>query len=420
MDSDQDSAADDWVILGSGASTSDDDGVLALSSGCATPASPYDYGSDSDADADPTTALVLAACADHTYPISDAEDDDLYPAPSPPQPRPISGLFHHTLTGDVAYAAFDPLPPATVSHHAVNKQLVPDPTFSTLIPDDVVRALASTRGLVCLRGAADKDYYVANPLTFSVARLPRPDGDHWAKEDKPPGVVITFDVDDDGDGDARGGGGDEGDHGRSFYRPYRVVVAFHVEDGAYAFETFSSRTWEWTIADTVALAENVVPASGVGALGCAFWQTTMGFFLCFEPVSGCADLVPAPMEVTDWTRWELGEMEGALSATCTDDKLDTVVIVCPDLSRRTDTGDLVWTMAGHFEGGCLRGRGHVTLLRSQGKAEVVMWDRTKETVVAMDLQGRTTRTITLVPPGTGYYDDFIPYVSSLAAVSASG
>ncbi|RLN01062.1 hypothetical protein C2845_PM06G34970 [Panicum miliaceum] len=140
------------------------------------------------------------------------------------------------------------------------------------------------------------------------------------------------------------------DDGRGFYRHYHVAVAFPIGDGIYAFEPFSSRTWEWTIGAGVAAAETVVPLSGVGAHGCAFWRTTMGFFLCYEPVSGCSDLVPAPME---------------------------------------------------------------------GKAEVVMWDPTAQMVVAMDLEGRTTRTIAFVP-GSGYYADFIPYVSSLAAVSASG
>ncbi|XP_066335340.1 uncharacterized protein [Miscanthus floridulus] len=62
---------------------------------------------------------------------------------------------------------------------------------------------------------------------------------------------------------------------------------------------------------------------------------------------------------------------------------------------------------------------YVKLLRSQGKVEVVMWDPSSETVVAMDIEGRTTRTIRFIP-GSAYYADFIPYVWSLAAVSGSG
>ncbi|CAN6170669.1 unnamed protein product [Urochloa humidicola] len=175
MDSDLDSD-DDWVVLDSGTSSSSDDLVLALSSGCGTPYS----ATDSDADnTDSTTSILATAAAaaatataddaEGVYAISDAEDEDAYPLPAPPLPKPLAGLFHHTLSHTVTYAAFDPATPTDAGHHHGAKQLVPDPT--------------------------------------------------------------------------------------------------------------------------------VIPCSGVGVLGCAFWRTTIGLFLCFEPVSGCADLVPAPMEV---------------------------------------------------------------------------------------------------------------------------
>jgi hypothetical protein len=46
--------------------------------------------------------------------------------------------------------------------------------------------------------------------------------------------------------------------------------------------------------------ESVVLGSVVGALGCLFWRTTMGPFLCYEPVSCCANLVLAPTEMMQW------------------------------------------------------------------------------------------------------------------------
>ncbi|KAG2622359.1 uncharacterized protein LOC120667051 isoform X2 [Panicum virgatum] len=413
MDLDQDSA-DEWVVLDSCTSDDDDDLVLALSSGCGTPDSATDSDSDSAA---PAAHLLAAACAtaaddadadaEGVYALSDAEDEYAYPPPSPPLPRPLAGLFHHTLAGAVSYAAFDPAAPGDAHHGA--KQLVPDPTFASLIHEDAA-ALASTRGLVCLRGKASGDYYVANPRAFTTARLPPPARDHFAKGD--PAVVITFDVDADAD-DA-----DE-DRARGFYRHYHVAVAFPMGEGIYAFESFSSRTGEWTIGAGVAAVETVVPLSGVAAHGCAFWRTTIGLFLCYEPVSGWSDLVPAPEEVQQWPIWELGEMEGTLRAICMDERVSAVIVIRLDFARSDANGGVACTLAGHFEGGCLRGRQDVTLLRSQGKAEVVMWDRAAQMVVAMDLEGRTTRTISFVP-GTGYYADFIPYVSSLAAVSATG
>ena len=103
------------------------------------------------------------------------------------------------------------------------------------------------------------------------------------------------------------------------------------------------------------------------------------------------------------------------AVACMDNSIGAVVVICLDFARRNISGGVAWTLAGHFEGGCLRGRQDVTLLRSQGKAEVVLWDRTAQMVVAMDLEleGHTTRTISLVP-GSGCYADFIPYMATSA------
>ncbi|CAD6266649.1 unnamed protein product [Miscanthus lutarioriparius] len=429
MDSDQDSV-DDWVVLASSSSSSDDERVIALSSGCTTPnssATSSRAGSGTNSDSEPdhaatgSTKFLLAHAAaaadpddpEGMYALSDAEDTHATAPPSPPLPKPLSGLFHHTLAGDVAYAAFDPVPPAPAHDHYVGKQLVPDPTFAAFFPHEPVAALASTRGLVCLRGAVSAAYYVANPATFEHERLPRPARDHRAHGD--PAVVIAFDLD---PRDADPERADALEY-RPFFRHYHVVVAFPIGDGIYAFESFSSRAWAWTMGADVADAETVEPGSGVGVLGCAFWRTSMGPFLCYEPVSRCSDLVPAPAEVMQWPYWELGEMEGTLCVTCKDARVNAVVVVRLDFARRTTFGAISWTLAGHFEGGCLRGRQDVKLLRSQGKAEVVMWDPSSETVVAMDIEGRTTRTIRFIP-GSAYYADFIPYVRSLAAVSGSG
>ncbi|XP_066355127.1 uncharacterized protein [Miscanthus floridulus] len=427
MDSDQDSV-DDWVVLASSSSSSDDERVIALSSGCTTPNSSSRAGSCSDSEPDHaagSTKFLLAYAAaaadpddsEGMYALSDAEDTHATPPPSPPLPKPLSGLFHHTLSGDVAYAAFDPVAPAPAGDHHAGKQLVPDPTFAAFFHEPVA-ALASTRGLVCLRGAVSAAYYVANPATFARERLPSPSRDHRAHGD--PAVVIAFDLDPRDSDPERGA--DAVLYAleyKPFYRHYHVAVAFPVGDGIYAFESFSSRAWKWTMGADVADADTVVPGSGVGVLGCAFWRTTLGPLLCYEPVSRCANLVPAPAEVMQWPYWELGEMEGTLCVTCKDARVQAVVVVRLDFGRRTTFGAISWTLAGHFEGGCLRGRQDVKLLRSQGKAEVVMWDPSSETVVAMDIEGRTTRTIRFIP-GSAYYADFIPYVRSLAAVSGSG
>ena len=54
-------------------------------------------------------------------------------------------------------------------------------------------------------------------------------------------------------------------------------------------------------------------------------------------------------------------------------------------------------------------------LCSQGAAEVVMWDPLEQLVLAVDFDGRVTRSIGPLSGGM-YYSDFIPYVNSYADI----
>ncbi|KAL6847451.1 hypothetical protein ACP4OV_023304 [Aristida adscensionis] len=410
MDSDRDS--DDWVLLDAAnpADSSDDDrGVLALPASAAPtpaasdddsdadadvlfPASDSDSDYDADADADVLCPASASAADDTAYGLYDPSDAEEPPrSPAPPPPKPLSGLFHHTYSGDPAYAAFDP------ALCWPDRDVVHDPSFSACT--EPVAALASARGLVCLRGAESGRYYVANPATLERRQLPCSHCDHLAHGE--PAVVLAFE--------------DPSPCCAHHAGHYHVAVAFPLGDGVYAYEAFSSRTWAWTVASSVSAAEIVVAASGVGALGCAFWRTTIGYFICYDPAAGVADLVPAPQEVLQWPCWELGEMGGTLCATCMDDRACDVVVIRLHMDRYR-AGEVAWTLAAHFEGGCLRNRQGVSLLRTQGSNEVVMWDPMAEIVVAMDLEGRTMRT---VGPLTGqhYLADFIPYISSTTGIS---
>jgi hypothetical protein len=53
----------------------------------------------------------------------------------------------------------------------------------------------------------------------------------------------------------------------------------------------------------------------------------------------------------------------------------------------------------------------MTLFRAQGAAEVVVWDSTAELVIAMDFDGRQTRSIGPLTGGN-YYSDFTPYIGA--------
>jgi hypothetical protein len=305
------------------------------------------------------------------------------PEPPPLGPKPLSGLFHHKRGGGVIYSTFDPVP------DSLRRELIPDPSFSAC--GEGLTVVASARGLVFLRASAPGYYMVANPVTYTHVRLPRHACDHFASGD--PAVAIAFE-------EAHTCCETHGGH-------YHVVVAFPLGDGIYTYETFSSRTWEWTVAAEVNAVEQVVPASGVGALGCAFWRTTLGYILCYNPKAATSRLIPAPEAVLKLPHWELGEMNANLSVTCMDDRVNEVLVMKLHLFDTRVT----WSPAGRFEGGCLRNRDHVELLRTQGPPQVVMWDPTRERVVAMDLEGRTTRTIGPLS-GLEYYPDFIPFITS--------
>ncbi|KAF0911322.1 hypothetical protein E2562_008071 [Oryza meyeriana var. granulata] len=371
----------DWVMLDSDnpADSDDDDLILPLSSSCTTPAA-----SDSD---------------ENDEEESDVDGEDLYggdieeESPRPPPPRPLSGIFYHTVsTDEPGYLAFDALRSA--------KQLIPDPRFSAF--PEPVAVLASTRGLVCVRGETTGSYYVANPSTFRRVLLPRHARDHSAFGD--PAVVVTFE-----EPDRHTAAVDGIEH-------YHVVVAFNLGGGVWAFESFSSRTWEWRVSSGISVVEQVVPASGVGAIGRAFWRTTIGYILYYDPEKDYSDAFPAPPEVATRPLWELGEMEGNLCVTCMDERVTEVAVLCLNMDHLL-SGVSPWSWAGQFEGGMLRNREDAELLRSQGAAEVVMWDPTEERVVAMDLDGRTTRTIGPLTDGD-YNASFIPFVASIADINS--
>uniref|UniRef100_A0A0E0MPX2 F-box associated domain-containing protein n=1 Tax=Oryza punctata TaxID=4537 RepID=A0A0E0MPX2_ORYPU len=384
--------SDDWVMLDSDnpAESSDDDLVLALSSSCTTPAC-----SDSDSDSDEEEEVG-----------SDADCDDLYggeleeeESPCPPPQRPLSGLFYHTATSrEPGYLAFDAIRSA--------KHLIPDPRFSAF--PEPVAVLASTRGLVCVRGETTGFYYVANPATFRRVRLPR-----HTREHVDPAVVITFE-DPNPNASASvscfGGVGVGLEH-------YHVVVAFNLGDGIWAFESFSSRTWKWRASSGISIVERVESSSGVGAHGRAFWRTSIGFVLYYDPEKGYPHEFPAPSEVEERPFWEIGEMEGNLCVTCMDQRVTEVAVLNLDMDVLAADGVGSWSWTGQFEGGRLRNREGAELLRSQGMAEVVMWDPSEERVVAMDLEGRTTRNIGPLT-GEDYSRGFIPYVASIAEISS--
>ncbi|XP_072951958.1 F-box protein At5g49610-like [Typha angustifolia] len=284
------------------------------------------------------------------------------------QPRSVSGLFFHLPDNSLRYSPFDP-------YHSI-----PNPNLSFL-PEPVV-IKSSTRGLLCCRGQESLDYYVVNPTTTTWTLLPQPAIEHGNGSV----VAVVFDE----------------PLVYNFNAEYHVVVASPIIDGAYCFESFSSATWAWKVGTEICPAEEVVGVSGVAACGWAYWRTTIGLVLGYHPAADTwrfLDGLPDGVEGETW--WELGEMTGRASVTCTRES-DVEVYVLEDEAGRC------WRRVGDFKGVTER-----PALRSQGKAEVLMWQDTR--VVVRDLNGRKLREL-----GEGhvpeYCADFIPYVSTLVDV----
>nr|BAK00926.1 predicted protein [Hordeum vulgare subsp. vulgare]BAK01537.1 predicted protein [Hordeum vulgare subsp. vulgare] len=394
MDSSDDDDDDEWVLLRADnpADSSDDDrGVLALPASTSLlflPSSSDDDDEDHQEDDETGDGMDSAGSSEEEDPFEvDEEEEEALPGRLA---RPLSGMFHHTPSDAVAYAAFDPVRSA--------KQLIPDPSFAAF--PERVSVLASSRGLVCLRGLATGFYYLANPLTFRRVRLPYQTRDHHLDAD--PAVVIAFE-----DDEAPAGG----------FRHYHLVVAYQVHDGVWAVESFSTRTWDWRVGGDICAPETVVARSGVAARGRAFWRTTIGDILCYTPETGCVDLIPAPHEVGDGRGkdWEIGEMEGNLCVACVDQAAKEVAVLYMAPGHAAADDQANWAWAGQFHAHEMWYHDRMTLLRSQGAAEVVMWDPLEQLVLVVDLDGRVTRSIGPLSGGT-YYSDFIPYVNSYADI----
>jgi hypothetical protein len=106
--------------------------------------------------------------------------------------------------------------------------------------------------------------------------------------------------------------------------------------------------------------------------------------------------------------WEIGEMEGNFAVACADHARKEVAAL---YLVAGEAGATQWQWAGQFDGdkaGCHPG---MTLLRSQGAAEAVVWDSVAELVIAFDFDGRQTRSIGPLNGGN-YYTDFIPYIGT--------
>ncbi|XP_062213247.1 uncharacterized protein LOC133914110 [Phragmites australis] len=174
---------------------------------------------------------------------------------------------------------------------------VPSPSLAFLPTSSGLTVLSSSHGLACCFSLADDAYFVCNPATASWAGVPSPPHRTLPR----PAIVVVFDA-----------------SVCNFRGDYTLVCAFESAPGSgtYCFAVFTSGTGAWWVADAVAPAEGLVPASGVAAGGTAWWRTSIGTAVGYNPVTGRVELVMCP---SDSGQWEIGSAAGRLHCAVRDD-----------------------------------------------------------------------------------------------------
>ncbi|CAN6286645.1 unnamed protein product [Urochloa humidicola] len=201
-------------------------------------------------------------------------------------PRRLSGFFSSSSSSAAAAGTLSFLPLDAAA------DTVPSPPLAFLPASSAPAVLSSSHGVACCFSAADDAYFICNPATRSWQGVPCPPCrlTTWPR----PAVVVVFDA------GVYNFGGD-----------FTLVCAFESAPGSgiYCFAVFTSAAGGWWVADAVAPAEGLVPASGVAAGGTAWWRTSIGTAVGYNPVAGRVELAVCP---GDSGQWEIGAAAGTL------------------------------------------------------------------------------------------------------------
>ncbi|KAH9609026.1 hypothetical protein KSS87_004034 [Heliosperma pusillum] len=177
--------------------------------------------------------------------------------------RSLSGLFGQTPGGVISFIPLDPMAYG-----------VPDPEMKFL--PEPVDLLASSNGLLCLRGRTeDKAYYICNPVNQQWKKLPKPEAEHGSF----PAVVLVFEP-----------------SLLKFETDYQIICAFPSPDfhGAYEFEMYSSTANSWKISPEILFGERprVLERNGVHLNGVVYWLSNEFSLVGYDLKINRAKLIP--------------------------------------------------------------------------------------------------------------------------------
>ncbi|XP_057973924.1 putative F-box protein At3g23950 [Malania oleifera] len=180
---------------------------------------------------------------------------------------------------------------------------VPDPSLK-FFPEEVdVRT--SSNGLLCCQGrSGDKAYYICNPVTKQLKKLPQPNANHGPD----PAIVLIFEP-----------------SRLNFVADYKLVCAFPSADfdDGYEFEIYSSEKGSWENSGEIFFGNNkFLPASGIHVNDVVYWQVKQTGLVAFDVVKCRAKLIQSYA-----AKGTLGVMHKKLCATHIHGKTLTVSLL---------------------------------------------------------------------------------------------
>lgn len=337
--------------------------------------------------------------------------------------RCISGVFFGSPPS--AYVHFAP-----ASAHKIPNADLP------FLPACPVSVLCSSNGLLLCLDEVTSTFYVCNPVTAAWSAVPCPP----CHSGKDPAAVLIFLP------------------GIYNFRPdYSIVLPFRIGDaysGVIGFQTFSSSAGEWWVSNEMCEVESLHSGSGIVAGSAAYWRTTMCTVVRYDPATDSVQTVPWPMGHVAGIRWAIGEMGGGGRVYCV--AVTRTAVQVHKLLRKSGEWAMVESMGVIDERisneaaaeeereeteeedeeivveneeeeeapWAAEADGKVVFkwrpwpLRFQGAdTEILLWVSGK--LVGIDLASKRLRMVTAYG-GPPRGDDYVPYISTLAAVPNLG
>lgn len=291
--------------------------------------------------------------------------------------RTISGLFCQTYGASPSFISVDQ-----------ESCGVPDPSLK-FFPEDVdIRT--SSNGLLCCQGrSGDRSYYICNPVTKQLKKLPKPNANHGPE----PAILLIFEP-----------------SVYSFVADYKLICAFPSADfdDAYEFEIYSSALGSWKISGEIFFSnKKIEPSSGAHVNGVAYWKIRTGGFIAFDLGKERSQLI----SMVSGSGLTLGVMSKKLCVAGVSQKnllvvysLSNVFSNTMEMKNRARAWEVIYqipldnSITQHPVRSAIFAGDNMVLLQSEGN------------IMSLDLRSQK---LSILHDKVAYGMNFVPYVNSL-------